>query len=488
MLTIASGSGRDCTGQTRRSFLRVGGLGLGGWLLSDLLALRGRANPSERGFVKDKSIVFLYLGGGPSQIETFDPKMEAPVEYRSMTGEVKTRIPGLTFGGTFPKLAEMADRLTVVRSFVHANANHDSGKSLFGGVNPRKAHWGAVYARLAGTTHPQTGMMSNVFLSPMSMGHTPAEKYAAFYYAGISELGGLPPSCAPFHPSLKADSKAKAPQTGLLADLQIHLPRERLDDRHALLKQLDSLQRRLDRRDDALQGVDQYQQQAHEVLLRGVNQAFDLSREDKRLLERYDTSEFKTPESCLKRDKNGKSPAHSQTVLGKQMLLARRLCEAGCGFITVGMNDWDMHGNPNSYSILEGMPVMGGALDKAVSAFLTDIHERGLSDKVLLVMTGEMGRTPKISTEKTTGLPGRDHWANLGALALAGGGLKMGQVIGASDKTGGKPATTPITPAQLMATVWHSLFDIGELRLASSLPTDLARVVADGQPIRELVG
>lgn len=489
MLTLLTGAGRhDCTLQTRRDFLRIGGLGLGGLTLADLLARRAEAANVERRFVTDRSVVFLYLGGGPSQIETFDPKMEAPEEYRSMTGEVRTNIPGVTLGGSFPRLAAMTDRLAIIRCFVHGNANHDSGRSLFNGLTPPKAHWGAVYARLAGTNHPLTGMMSNVFVSPMSLGHAAAEKLAGFYYSGIHDVGGLPASLAPFHPMLAATANRAPAKTGVLADLQLKVTPERLADRRQLLQQLDGLQRRLDNRETPVAGVTQYQQQAHDVLLRGVSQVFDWSKEDPALLERYDTSMFKTPDSCLKRDKNGKAAGHSPTVLGRQMLLARRLCEAGCGFVTVGMNDWDMHANANSFSIPEGMPVMGGAVDKAVSAFLTDLHERGLSDKILLVVTGEMGRTPKISVDKSTNLPGRDHWAGLGALMLAGGGLRMGQVIGASDRTCGKPATEPITPRQLMSTIWHTLFNVGEVRVMPQLPTELARLITDGEPIRELVG
>jgi hypothetical protein len=493
MLTIYTSSRpADCSRQTRRDFLRVGALGLGSFSLADLLAGRAAAASSARKHVADRSVIFLYLADGPSQIETFDPKMDAPAEFRSMSGEVSTCLPGVTFGGDFPRLAAMADRLAIVRSYVPDNANHDSGRSLFGGLTPPKAHWGAVYARLAGTAHPATGMLSNCFVSPMSVGHTAVEKLAGLYYAGIHEVGLLPSSCAPFHPLVAEASgkaaKAKAPREGLLADLTLRIPESRLEDRRNLLAQLDGLQRRLDARDSAVQGLDQYQQQAHQVLLRGMSQAFDLSQEYPRTVAAYDTSMYKTPAACLKRDKNGKMAGHSQAVLGKQLLLARRLCEAGCGFVTVGMNDWDMHGNPNSYSIPEGMPVMGGAVDKAVAALLTDLKERGLADKVLLVMAGEMGRTPRINNDRQTNLPGRDHWASLGALAFAGGGLRMGQVIGASDRTGGKPATEPVTPNQLMATIWHILFDIGELRLVRGLPVELARLVTEGQPIRELVG
>ena len=187
-------------------------------------------------------MIFLYLGGGPSQIETFDPKMDAPAEFRSLSGEVQTRIPGVTFGGDFPRLAALADRLAIVRSFVHGNANHDSGRSLFGGITPPKAHWGAVYARLAGTAHPQTGMLSNCFVSPMSVGHSAAEKLAGLYYAGIHDVGGLPSSCAPFHPLVAdasgkpAKGRTKTPREGLLSDLTLRIPEERLEDRRNLLR------------------------------------------------------------------------------------------------------------------------------------------------------------------------------------------------------------------------------------------------------------
>jgi uncharacterized protein (DUF1501 family) len=178
------------------------------------------------------------------------------------------------------------------------------------------------------------------------------------------------------------------------------------------------------------------------------------------------------------------------------MLLARRLVEAGCGFITVGCTGWDMHGN-NGFGLLDGMAVMGTALDHAVAAFLTDLEERGLSDKVLLVMLGEMGRTPKIvnGPKPTVNLngqsiqrKGRDHWSNLGALLLAGGGLKMGQVVGSSDRQAGTPASDAVTLANLTATMMHVLFDVGELRLMPGLPQDLLRPITDGQAIRQLVG
>jgi uncharacterized protein (DUF1501 family) len=169
-------------------------------------------------------------------------------------------------------------------------------------------------------------------------------------------------------------------------------------------------------------------------------------------------------------------------LLGKQMLLARRLCEAGAGFVTVSNAGWDMHANKNSPKNMTALPPMTAQVDHAVAAFLEDVHERGLSDKILLVITGEMGRTPRLNRNG-----GRDHWANLTTLALAGGGLKMGQVIGQSDKIAGAPATQKYTPANLLATVLHTLLDPAELRLSAEAPRNVAQIITNNAPIPGLL-
>jgi hypothetical protein len=493
MLTVFSGgASRDCQGFSRRNFLRIGTLGLAGLALPELCALRARA-ASERRHLTDKSVVFLFLNGGPSQFETFDPKMTAPAEIRSITGEVATSIPGVTFGASFPKLGALAQKLAVVRSFKTGNGGHDGGLSILSGGNPLQAAMAAVFARLAGAGHHRTGMPTNVFVSPQSVGVPKAD--SPFNYNGVFATGSLPSMYTAFHPTTEAlnaaagarrNNAAPSNYGGLLADMQLKLAPERLDDRRNLLRQLDSLRRDLD--SGTLDQLDTYQQQAYEVLLNGVSKAFDLSKEDQRVVQRYDTSQIRTPEDLARRLTQTK--AHSPVGLGKQLLLARRLCEAGCGFVTVGITGWDMHGN-NGFGIQDGMAVLGPAVDHAVAAFLTDLEERGLSDKILLVVAGEMGRTPRIVSraagmDKTVTRVGRDHWANLAPLLLAGGGLKMGQVIGASDRTGGSPATEPVTLQHLLATIMHVLFDAGELRLVPSMPQDAARLVTEGQPIREL--
>jgi uncharacterized protein (DUF1501 family) len=172
----------------------------------------------------------------------------------------------------------------------------------------------------------------------------------------------------------------------------------------------------------------------------------------------------------------------ASNLLGHQMLLARRLCEAGCGFVTVSDCGWDMHANNNSPKGMAGIWPMGHQVDHAVSAFIEDVAERGLSDNILLVVTGEMGRTPKKNKNG-----GRDHYGELTPLLISGGGLRMGQVIGQSDGHAAQPTTEPYTPRHLMNAVMHTLFDVGKLRLQPGAPSELLRFIERSEPIAELV-
>jgi uncharacterized protein (DUF1501 family) len=490
MLTLSSNDyTSDCEGYSRRDLLRVGALGLGGLTLPGLLAARN-AVAAEGGYVNDKSVVFLFLRGGPTQFETWDPKMTAPEQYRAMHGEVKTSLPGVTFGSHFPKLAAMADQLSVVRSFQVGTGSHGAGRTLItSGGNSAKAAMGSVYARFAGSTSRKTGMPTNAIITPRSVG----PQYANLRNDANEVLatGTLSSEFKAFNPGAGSSGTAQGKKgkrgknvkaTGLLADMQLRVPSSRLDDRSNLLKQLNGLRRGLDN-EGAVQGFGKFRQQALDVITGGITDAFDLSKEDPRLVRQYDTAEFDVPASVLRKGtKNAKkTPAFAPVALGKQMLMARRLCEAGCGFVTVTSSGWDMHGN--AFGIDDGMPCLGPAVDRAVSSFLTDLKNRGMSEKVLLVISGEMGRTPKIN-----GKGGRDHWARLCPLALAGGGLKMGQVVGASDRQGGTPATQPYGVKNLLATIMHTLFDIGTLRTARGVPSDLAKLITETPPIKELVG
>ena len=214
-----------------------------------------------------------------------------------------------------------------------------------------------------------------------------------------------------------------------------------------------------------------HEQRALDLILGSAADTFDLSKEKPKVLEAYDTSAMKIGHKVFRK-----------STLGHQMLLARRMVESGAGFVTVHSAGWDMHADGNNPGMVKGMNMLGWTLDKAVSAFLQDLEDRGLSDKVLLVLTGDFGRTPTINKRG-----GRDHWAKLGTLAFAGGGLPMGQVIGKADRRNGEPADNPVSPNMMMGTILHTLFDFGKLRIAQGITPELIQRVEDAHPIPELV-
>ena len=386
----------------RRAFLRIGTLGLGGLSLPGLLSEAD--SPGER-LGQDRSVVFLFLHGGPSQIETFDPKMTAPDGIRSATGEVKTCIPGVTFGGSFPRLARLADRLSVVRSFVPGDGNHDIKPIV--GRDSFQSNLGAVCSHIRG---------------PQRRRHRPADQRRAVpprrRTQGGAEAGRLR--------QVRGDRHLRP------VVRTVHARRRRQPPaRHGaatcratgsptaahLLRGFDRLRAGLDANADSL---DASREKAFQVLLKGAGDAFDLAKENSRTVDRYDTAPLVRPENIDKKWKNYKHYVDNAKSLGRLLLLARRLCERGAGFVTVTTNFvWDMHADVNNAPVAEGMRYMGGPLDHAVSAFLEDVEARGLSKKILLVVCGEMGRTPRLNKGG-----GRDHWGNLGPLLLAGGGLE----------------------------------------------------------------
>ena len=477
MLTVFSGRGsRDCEGGSRRDFLRVG-TSLGGLTLAGLLASRSACG--EENFVRDKSVVLLYLSGGASHIETFDPKMDAPAGTRSVTGEVQTSLPGVTFGGTFPRLASHADKLAVIRSFSHRVGSHEDAHVhvLSGGTDPQGKQqagfsMGSYYTRMRGTNHPDTGMPTYVLLTE--------KEIDGQYRKEINRVnkgswpGSLGPSFSPFGHQIgwagqDDNKKGRQPKDPLAASIKLNLPQQVLENRVQLLQSIDRFNRQVDS-SGTMDAVDKFTAQAMNLILGGAAEAFDYRKEDPRLVERYDTSHVRIGHKLFR-----------QSTLGKQMLVARRLCEVGCGFVTVHSAGWDMHADGNNPGMVKGMDMLGRTLDQAVSAFLEDLEQRGLRDKILLVITGDFGRTPRVNKKG-----GRDHWAKLGTLAFAGGGLQMGQVIGQSARGADVPGTDPISTPEMMATVMHTLFDAGQLRLRQGLPRHLTDVIENGHPIQEL--
>jgi hypothetical protein len=451
----------------RRSFLRVGSLALGGLSLMNLL--QAKAAEPRRPLLKDRSVIFLFLHGGPSQIETFDPKMGAPSEIRSATGEVQTRIPGVTFGGTFSRLAALADKVSIVRSYVPGNANHDIKPVV--GADTFGASLGSIYSRIAGRNHPDSGMPTNVLLLPRAVDQSTQAGTQAF--GRFNSTGSLGTAYAPFDPSTGST---------LQNDMRLSLPIDRLTDRRYLLNQLDQV-RWSEAERATSEGIDRVREQALTTVLGGVSEAFDLSKEDPRVLAAYDTAPLIKPENIDRRWNNYNNYVDNGKSLGKLMLLARRLCERGAGFVTVTTNFvWDMHSDVNNAPVGEGMGYMGVPLDWVLSAFIEDLAVRGLTDKILLVVCGEIGRTPRINQRG-----GRDHWGNLGPLLLSGGGLRMGQVIGRSTSNGGDASANPVRIQNLLATIMHQVFEVGEVRLVPGLPREIAQTMTGWEPIDGLI-
>lgn len=479
MLTVFSNRpSRDCDGASRRDFLRVGALSLGSLSLPNLLATAAQ----NESFVKDKSVVLLYLSGGASHIETFDPKMTAPDGTRSVTGELQTSLPGVTYGGTFPQLAAHADKLSVIRSFAHKVGSHEQAHVhvLSGGTDPQGRQgsgfsMGSCYTRLRGTNHEVTGMPTYALLTEKEIDGQYRKELGRVNKG--SWPGSLGQSYAPFGHEIgweaddaeKKDDRSRKNENPLAANMKLNLPADVLENRMQLLRSVNKLRRKIDA-DGSLESIEKFRAQALNLILGGAAEAFDYTKEDKRLIERYDTTHIRIGHKLFR-----------PSTLGKQMLVARRLCEAGCGFVTVHSAGWDMHADKNNPGMVKGMEMLGRSLDKAVSAFLEDVESRGLSDKILLVITGDFGRTPRINKNG-----GRDHWAKLGTLAFAGGGLNMGQVIGQSARKADVPATDPISTPDLMATVMHALFDVGKLRIHPGLPRNLTKLIENGKPIEQL--
>src|SRR5436190_4877341 len=450
-------------GWSRREFLRVGSLALGGLSLADLAAAKAAAPDS---LLTGKSVVFLFMHGGPPQTETFDPKMGAPSGIRSVTGEIRTSLPGVTYGSTFPMLAKLAHKTAVVRSFVTGDGNHNIKPLVCPdtfGANP-----GSIFARVAGSNHPLSGIPTNVAVFPRAV--TPGAQAANHSFGNFLSPGGFGAAYAPFEPGGSGQ---------LQKDMTLAISRERLGDRRMLLERLDDFQRETE---SGSAGTDPFRDQAFSVLLAGVSKAFDLSGEPAPLVERYDTSGLIREDNVSSKWKNRKNYLDHIRSLGRQLLLARKLCEAGCGFVTVTTNFvWDFHADDNNATVEEGLRYVGSPFDRAVSAFIEDVESRGLSDKILLIACGEMGRSPRMNKGG-----GRDHWGGLAPLLLYGGGLKMGQVVGDSTKDAGEPNTSAVTARHLMGTIAHALFDLGKLRVARGLPDEIVRLT-EYDPIRELV-
>ncbi|MSQ97558.1 MAG: DUF1501 domain-containing protein [Gemmataceae bacterium] len=454
-------------GLTRRRFMQstllAGGLGFG---LGDFLRLRAQATQPGRS-QPDTAVIQIWLGGGPSQFETFDPKPDAEVEFRGPYQPIRTRLPGVLFCEKLPRLAALADRAAIIRSVTHTTYDHMTGalwcSTGYPTTNATILHpsSGSVAANFRGNRH--SGLPAYVQLSEEQTRNPELARVM-----GSGHLGARPSPFTilqdPFVNEYQADKVAAAVANLRLAD---DVTLARTQDRTTLLASLDRTRRAA----DALQEFDHFHRQALDMVTSGAaRRAFDLNQEPLAVRRRYGEHRW-----------------------GQMGLLARRLVETGTTFVTLNTAPdslcWDWHRhivNDNrpadgSDGPTRGMDISGPPLDQMISALVEDIYQRGLDRKVLLVVWGEFGRTPRVNA---TG--GRDHWGALMSILLAGGGLRVGQVVGASSSKGETPRDRPVSPTEVLATIYRHLGidPRGHTEDRSGRPF---AILPDGEPIRELI-
>jgi hypothetical protein len=444
VLTILGKSQRFCDGVSRRSFLKIGALGLGGLTLPQLL----RAEAKSGVGLSHKAVIMIFLPGGPSHQDMFDLKMDAPSDIRGEFSPMKTSVGGIEICEHLPLIAKQMEKLAIVRSIVGASGRHDAVQCLTGRLPTKTAPggWpsmGSVLSKLQGAADPSVPPF--IGLSP-KMGHMEWADSGAPGFLGVA------------HAAFKPDGAGQSDM--VLNDITL----DRLADRRALLTSFDRFRRDVDS-SGAMAGLDAFNQQAFGVLTSSkLVEALDLNREDPKVRARYGKGDPKN------RDDGGPK-------LMEQFLMARRLVESGARCVTLAFSRWDHHGK-NFDALRQDLPL----LDQGVSALVEDLYQRGLDKDVSVVVWGEFGRTPKINKDG-----GRDHWPNVSCALLAGGGMKMGQVIGSTDRLGGEAKDRPVQFGEVFATLYHNLgIDVSKVTLPDL--TGRPQYLVDGyQPMRELV-
>lgn len=448
MLTIYGNQvSRFCDGMSRRNFLKIGGLSLGGMALPQILKAQAESGRRQ----SHKAVIMIFLPGGPSHQDMFDLKMNAPLEVRGEFKPIPTNVAGIEICEHLPLLAKQMDKVALIRSMVGAHGDHDAFQCLTGRTNQNQppGGWpslGSVLAKLEGPADPA---------APPFVGLSP--KMGEMRWARSGPPGFLGPAFAPFEPN-KGGGKEDMKLEGMSLD--------RLTDRRALLSSFDGFRRDIDA-SGMMAGLDAYNEQAFGILTSSkILDALDVSKENPKVRETYGKGDPKN------RDDGGPK-------LMEHFLVARRLVEAGCRCVTLAFSRWDHHGR-NFDALRQDLPL----LDRGLTALLVDLHQRGLDKDVSVVVWGEFGRTPTINKEG-----GRDHWPRVSCALLAGGGLKTGLVLGATDRLGGEAVERPVTFPEVFSTLYYTLgIDATKTTVLdlSGRPQYLVNDAA--QPLKELVG
>ncbi len=429
MLRFLGSSHKFCDGMRRRDFLQIGAFGAG-LTLADMLSARAAtaANNKKQPSRSNKAAIMIYLPGGPSHMDMYDLKPDAPKEFRGEFNPIKTNVPGVQICEHFPLQAKMWDKLACVRSIVSVDEHSDT--LVMTGypdrVNRIADHpsFGSVVSKLRAESNGAVPPF--VSLRGMSRGSEPG-------YLGIAHR--------PFTPGGAGNANLRL-ANGVTVD--------RLDDRKSLLASFDDTRREIDA-SGTMKGMDSYTEKAIEMVTAGVvRDALDVRKEDEKTRERYKGVE--------------------------QFLTARRLVEAGVGCVTLSIGGWDTHGQ-NFTTLKKQLP----KVDQGIANLISDLHDRGMADDVVTVMWGEFGRTPKIN-----GNAGRDHWSPVMSAMIAGGGLKMGQAVGASTAKGERPKDRPCTPSMLLSTIYRQL----GIDPSITFPNGSGRpmyILDEREPVKELL-
>jgi hypothetical protein len=437
--------------------LRVGTLGVGGLTLADVLRLRAEGAGAE---AKGRAVILINLNGGPPHIDMYDLKPDAPAEYRGEFKPIRTNVPGFDICELMPRQARIADKMAVVRNLQMSTNSHNGGKEVFSGFlyddleskgklpgakgEPRPA-LGCVVSRFGATTR---GMPPHVSLRGRDI-YPEVPWYLGKGHEPFSPP--LDPSGLPLLDKMSLTlSKAVSP--------------ERLDDRAALLHTFDRLRRDLDT-SGQLAGMDRFTTRALDMITSSrVRDAFDFTREAKRVQDKY-----------------GTDPYSPDRALAMKFLIARRLVEAGVSLVSLDAFAWDTHSD-NFPICRRQLPL----LDQMLAALISDLADRGLDREVMVVMWGEFGRSPKIYFEPGKKTAGRDHHGPANFVLFAGGGLQMGQVVGATDARGERPKGTPIRPQNVLATIYRFL-GIDPLTTVADFTGRPVYLLDDREPIAELL-